>query len=85
VSRVSRGTLVIDTERCKGCELCIDACKPGVLAMTTERRNATGYLYPELSPGCTACHACALICPDFVFQVWKYEEPVGPEGEEACR
>ena len=42
-------------------------------------RNAHGYLYPELSPGCTACHACALICPDFVFQVWKYDEPVTHE------
>ena len=23
---VSRGTLVIDVEACKGCDLCIDAC-----------------------------------------------------------
>jgi 2-oxoglutarate ferredoxin oxidoreductase subunit delta len=76
---ISRGTLVIDVERCKGCELCIDACKPGVLTMTEIERNAHGYLYPELSPGCTACHACALICPDFVFQVWKYDEPVTHE------
>jgi 2-oxoglutarate ferredoxin oxidoreductase subunit delta len=72
----SRGTLVIDVDRCKGCDLCIDACKPQVLKMTTDKRNASGYLYPELSPGCTACHACAIICPDFVFQVWKYETPV---------
>lgn len=76
MSGLSRGTLVIDVERCKGCELCIDACKPGVLSMTADRRNDLGYLYPELRPGCTACHACALICPDFVFQVWKYDEPV---------
>ena len=32
---VSRGTLVIDIDRCKGCELCIDACRPNVLSMTT--------------------------------------------------
>lgn len=78
---VSRGTLVIDVERCKGCELCIDACKPEVLAMTTDKRNEMGYFYPELMPGCTACHACALICPDFVFQVWKYDEAVPNELE----
>lgn len=78
---VSRGTLVIDIERCKGCELCIDACKPEVLAMTTDKRNEMGYFYPELTPGCTACHACALICPDFVFQVWKYDEAVPNELE----
>ena len=79
--KLSRGTLVIDVDRCKGCELCIDACKPGVLSMTTDKRNATGYFYPELEPGCTACHACALICPDFVFQVWRYDQPV-PVDEE---
>ena len=73
---ISRGTLVIDVDACKGCDLCIDACKPGVLVMTEEQRNRKGYRYPELLPGCTACHACAVICPDFVFQVWKYDEPV---------
>ncbi len=80
---LSRGTLVIDIERCKGCDLCIDACKPQVLSMTKTERNAMGYLYPVLEPGCTACHACAFICPDFVFQVWKYDEPVvyDQEGE----
>ena len=31
----SRGTLTIDAERCKGCELCIPACRPGVLAMSS--------------------------------------------------
>lgn len=82
---LSRGTVVIDVERCKGCELCIPACKPGVLAMTTDKRNEMGYFYPELTPGCTACHACALICPDFVFQVWKYDEPVQVEKEGAER
>lgn len=82
---LSRGTLVIDVERCKGCELCIPACKPQVLTMTTDRRNEMGYFYPELSPGCTACHACALICPDFVFQVWKYDEPIAIDREDAER
>ena len=26
--------------------------------------------------GCTGCNACAQVCPDFVFQVWKLAEPV---------
>src|SRR3546814_7803434 len=73
---LSRGTLVINVEACKGCDLCIDACKPGVLEMTVEARNERGYSYPELHPGCTACHACAVICPDFVFQVWRSDEPL---------
>jgi 2-oxoglutarate ferredoxin oxidoreductase subunit delta len=72
----TRGTVVIDVEACKGCDLCIDACRPGVLSMTTNTRNTRGYRYPELRPGCTACQACSQICPDFVFQVWKFETPI---------
>ena len=54
----------------------IDACKPGVLVMTELELNARGYRYPLLLEGCTACKACSQICPDFVFQVHKYEEPI---------
>jgi 2-oxoglutarate ferredoxin oxidoreductase subunit delta len=79
---LARGTVVIDVDACKGCDLCIDACKPGVLRMTTTTFNSRGFRYPELLPGCTACRACAQICPDFVFQVWKYEEPVELEWDD---
>jgi 2-oxoglutarate ferredoxin oxidoreductase subunit delta len=72
---VTRGTLVIDVEACKGCELCIDACPPGVLWMGPEV-NTRGYRYPLLLPGCTGCKACSQICPDFVFQVFKYDTPI---------
>ena len=75
-SAVTRGTVVIDVEACKGCELCIDACRPGVLAMTSETYNGNGFRYPILHDGCTACRACAQVCPDFVFQVWRYDEPI---------
>ena len=76
---LTRGTVMINVDACKGCELCIDACKPGVLTMTEHERNEQGFLYPLLAPGCTACRACAQICPDFVFQVWKYETPIEEE------
>lgn len=71
----SRGTVRIDVEACKGCELCIPACPPGVLRMS-EERNALGVSYPELLPGCTGCRACLLVCPDFCFAVYQYETPV---------
>jgi 2-oxoglutarate ferredoxin oxidoreductase subunit delta len=72
---VTRGTVVIDTERCKGCELCIDACRPGVLSMSTEV-NENGYRFPLLVEGCTACRACRDVCPDFCFDVFKYDDPI---------
>jgi 2-oxoglutarate ferredoxin oxidoreductase subunit delta len=77
MSVISRGTVVIDVEACKGCDLCIDACPPRVLTMTdADTVNGRGYRYPVLSPGCTGCRACSQICPDFVFQVYKYVTPV---------
>ncbi|MBV8177295.1 MAG: 4Fe-4S dicluster domain-containing protein [Mycobacterium sp.] len=70
------GTVVIDVEACKGCDLCIDACPKDVLVMTTNEVNTRGYRYPQLLPGCIACKAGTQICPDFVFQVYRYAEPV---------
>ena len=70
----SRGTVVIDTEHCKGCELCLPACPPRVLSMSAQV-NGMGLRYPLLHAGCTGCGACALICPDFCFDVYRYETP----------
>jgi len=81
-SRTVRGTVVIDVEACKGCDLCIDACKPEVLAMTTARTNTRGYRFPELLVGCTACRACADVCPDFCFQVFRFDQPKNWSREE---
>jgi 2-oxoglutarate ferredoxin oxidoreductase subunit delta len=66
----SKGTVTIATEVCKGCELCIPACPPAVLTMSTTV-NHLGFHYPELADGCTGCAACQLICPDFVFEVFR--------------
>jgi 2-oxoglutarate ferredoxin oxidoreductase subunit delta len=71
----SRGTVTIDIDHCKGCDLCIPACPPGVLAMSVEV-NHMGYRYPELYPGCTGCAACSYVCPDFVFEVFRFDQPV---------
>lgn len=74
----SRGTVTIAVDRCKGCELCIPACPPQVLHMST-RRNERGLHYPELVPGCTGCGACLLVCPDFCFEIYQYDVPVEHE------
>jgi len=68
----SSGTVLIAVDRCKGCELCIPACPPGVLSMSKDKNNI-GYFYPLLSEGCTGCTACQLVCPDFVFEVFRFD------------
>ena len=66
----SRGTVTIDAEACKGCELCITACPPRVLSMA-ETLNRAGFHTPQLHPGCTGCAACLFVCPDFCFEVYR--------------
>lgn len=75
----TRGTVTVDIERCKGCELCIPACRPGVLSMSTDV-NGRGFAYPLLVAGCTACKACFEVCPDFVFEVYRFDEPIEIES-----
>jgi 2-oxoglutarate ferredoxin oxidoreductase subunit delta len=78
---LTRGTVTINAEQCKGCELCIPACRPGVLRMG-DSTNTHGFLYPELMPGCTGCRACHDVCPDFVFDVFKFTTPIEIEDNE---
>ena len=66
----SVGTVRIDTETCKGCELCIPVCPPRVLTMSAEV-NGIGFRYPILLDGCTGCELCAEICPDYCFEVFR--------------
>jgi 2-oxoglutarate ferredoxin oxidoreductase subunit delta len=76
----SRGTVTIDAAMCKGCELCVPACPPRVLSMTDASEvNQLGYRYPVLEPGCTGCAACLMVCPDFVFEVFRFDQPVVTE------
>ncbi|WP_433606874.1 4Fe-4S dicluster domain-containing protein [Dactylosporangium sp. CA-139114] len=74
MSRTTRGTLVIAADKCKGCELCVAACPPQVLAMSAEV-NELGYRFPVLHEGCTGCTACQVVCPDYVFSVYRYTSP----------
>ena len=70
--RLSPRRLAIATDHCKGCELCVEACPPHVLALDRERVNALGYNPVTLldNEGCTSCARCARVCPDAVFTVF---------------
>lgn len=66
-----RGTVEIEIETCKGCELCIEACPQESLALSKEI-NKQGYPYAVLvQDNCTGCVNCALVCPDAVITVYR--------------
>ena len=68
-----QGRIVIDFERCKGCELCVSVCPQHVIRMS-ESFNARGYrpaLLADPSGDCTGCGVCAIICPDVAITVYR--------------
>ncbi len=65
------GTIKIDTEKCKGCDICVHACPFDLMAMS-EAVNGKGYHFAELvKDGCTGCTHCAVVCPDGVITVYR--------------
>lgn len=67
-----KGAIVVDIEKCKGCEVCIDACPTSVISMAKEV-NGKGYhyAYMENEDTCIGCANCAIVCPDGVISVYK--------------
>lgn len=67
-----KGAIVVDTERCKGCNLCVVACPLNVISLSKEV-NIKGYNYsqPMLEDTCNGCSSCATVCPDGCISVYK--------------
>ena len=67
-----KGAIVVDTERCKGCELCVISCPTHVIAMSS-KVNGKGYhyAYMEDPDACNGCTNCAIVCPDGVITVYR--------------
>jgi len=62
--RTSRGLVEIETDLCKGCLLCMDACPTDVLR-TSAVMNKMGYHPAEyIGEGCTGCGVCFYVCPE---------------------
>lgn len=67
-----KGAIVVDIERCKGCELCVGACPTDVIAMSKDV-NSKGYhfSYMKNADACIGCANCAIVCPDGVITVYR--------------
>ncbi len=71
---MAKGRVIINEDRCKGCELCTTACPEGLLEMS-KQLNALGY-HPAVVADptkCKGCALCAIMCPDVAIEVQKEE------------
>jgi len=69
--RKVKGRVEIDIQKCKGCELCTNACKEQALSLS-ETINIKGYHYIIANnDACNGCVNCALVCPDAVITVYR--------------
>lgn len=66
--------VTFNTERCKGCELCVSVCPKNIVAIDTATTNRKGYHPAGITDIslCIACASCAKICPDSIITVEKF-------------
>lgn len=72
---------LIDSDRCKGCGLCVSICPKNVLEIASEV-NTKGYVpvYQARPQDCIFCSACCIMCPDVAITITEIlEETVAPE------
>jgi 2-oxoglutarate ferredoxin oxidoreductase subunit delta len=62
--------VIVDKDRCKGCEMCTRACPQRILAMSKDF-NTKGYFYACVveQPRCIGCRLCAITCPDVAIEI----------------
>ncbi|MCP4022997.1 MAG: 4Fe-4S dicluster domain-containing protein [Desulfobacteraceae bacterium] len=66
---------MIESERCKGCGLCVEFCPKKVLEIT-KIVNAKGHFpaYQARPEDCIHCTMCCIICPDVAIQIKEIKE-----------
>ena len=71
-----KGVIVVNHERCKGCNLCVVACPLHLLALAEKQVNPKGYHYAiqVRKDECNGCASCASVCPDGCITVYKKKE-----------
>lgn len=65
--------VTVQTDKCKGCGLCVAFCPKGLLVLA-EGFNRSGYHPAQMredagQPECTRCGFCSRMCPDTAITV----------------
>lgn len=80
-----KGAIVVDTERCKGCGLCIIACPQNVIVLA-RKVNLHGYPYVMAAQedSCIGCASCGIVCPDGCITVYRMKPSQAASSEKGC-
>jgi 2-oxoglutarate ferredoxin oxidoreductase subunit delta len=64
--------VVVLSEYCKSCGLCINVCPKQVLAFG-DKANQKGYYTVVVSrpDECIGCSLCGTVCPDLALEIYK--------------
>lgn len=62
--------IIIDFERCKGCEYCCSICPKQIIQLSKDY-NSKGHHYAviENDDKCSGCKFCAILCPEIAIAV----------------
>ena len=65
--------VTFNTDLCKGCGLCVNACPKKILEIDTKQINKKGYSPAVMTDQekCIGCAFCATMCPDCIITVEK--------------
>lgn len=65
--------VTFETDKCKGCGLCVSVCPKKLIVLSKEKINRKGHSPAEMtdSEKCIGCAFCATMCPDCVITVEK--------------
>jgi len=68
------GRVVIDSEKCKGCYLCVDVCPKKILKKGAVYNSKGIYpvVFEDKENDCIGCAMCAKRCPDIaIVEVYR--------------
>lgn len=63
-AKADRGQVKLDSDECKGCGLCVDACPPKVLRLNNHLNRYGYHPVNYRGSGCTGCGICFMVCPE---------------------
>ncbi|THB79932.1 MAG: 4Fe-4S dicluster domain-containing protein [Desulfobacteraceae bacterium] len=65
---------IVESERCKGCGLCVKFCPKNVLEIS-DKVNAKGHfpVFQARPEDCIKCSICCIMCPDVAITIVETE------------